>query len=69
MLTITTTNNTGARVGGSGFDHTAGVKQFKLPSPNPSGVTKVSVAGTFHGVSGTYTCTPGAAEVTCAACW
>ena len=55
-----------ARVGGSSFDHTSGVKQFPLPSPNPSGATKVSVLGTFHGVSGTYTCTP-ADGTTCAA--
>ncbi len=65
MLVITATENTGAKVRGASFDHTSGVKQFKFPSPNPSGVTKVSVPGTFHGVSGTYTCTPGSA--TCAA--
>ena len=47
------------------FDHTAGVKQFKLPSPNPSGATKVTFSGSFNGVSGTYTCTPGSNN-TCA---
>ena len=47
------------RVGGPSFDHSAGVKQFKLPSPNTGGATNVSIAGTYHGVSGTYVCTPG----------
>ncbi|MDE0050899.1 MAG: hypothetical protein OXO52_14010 [Rhodospirillales bacterium] len=60
MLTIdaSTTSAHAARVGGSSFDHTAGVKLFQLPSPNPSGATRVSISGSFHGVSGTYTCTP-----------
>ncbi len=53
-------------VGGSSFDHAAGVKQFKLPSPNPNGATMVTVSGSFHGVSGTYSCTPGSGT-TCAA--
>ena len=44
----------------SNFDQSAGVKRFPLPDPNPGQATVVSVAGTFHGVSGTYTCTPGA---------
>ena len=66
MLIVTAAINTGARVGGSGFDHTAGVKQFPLPTSNPLGNTKVAVSGTFHGVSGTYTCTPGTGA-TCAA--
>ena len=48
-------------VGGSNFDQSAGVKRFPLPSPNTGLSTVVSVPGTFHGVSGTYTCTPGAA--------
>ena len=69
MLTIdaSTTAAHAARVGGSSFDHTAGVKRFPLPSPNPSGATKVSVPGSFHGVSGSYTCTPTDNTVTCAA--
>ena len=69
MLTIdaSTTAAHAAKVGGAAFDHTAGVKQFPLPSPNPSGATKVSVTGTFHGVSGTYTCTPTDDTVACAA--
>ena len=50
-----------SRVGGSNFDHTAGFKEFKLPNPNPKDERVVTIAGTYHGVSGTYSCTPGAA--------
>ena len=48
-------------IDGSNFDQTAGVKRFPLPDPNPGQATVVSVPGSFHGVSGTYTCTPGGA--------
>ena len=48
-----------SRVASSRFDQGAGLKRFKLPTPNPSGVTKITVSGSYHGVSGTYTCTPG----------
>ena len=61
-----TTATNAPLVGGSSFDHTAGVKQFKLPVPNPGVATVVLVPGSFHGVSGTYSCTPGAGN-TCAA--
>ena len=61
-----TTATNAPLVGGSSFDHKAGVKQFKLPSPNPNGATMVTVPGSFHGVSGTYSCTPGDGN-TCAA--
>lgn len=47
-------------VDSANFDHTAGVKRFPLPSPNTGQATVVNVPGTFHGVSGTYSCTPGA---------
>ena len=50
------------RVGGSSFDHSAGVKEFALPT----NTVRVMIAGTYHGVSGTYSCTP-AASSTCAA--
>ena len=67
MVTVDGTAATNApRVGGSSFDHTAGVKVFKLPSPNPNAETIVTIPGSFHGVSGTYSCTPGAGN-TCAA--
>ena len=49
------------RVASSSFDQASGIKRFPLPDPNPSGVTKITRSGSFHGVSGTYSCTPGAA--------
>ena len=64
-IDTTGTDTPTSRVGGSNFDHSAGVKTFALPDPNPNMETVVTVAGTFHGVAGTYSCTPGAA--TCAA--
>ena len=48
-----------SRVGGSGFGQVAGDKKHPLPDPNPGQATVVNVSGTFHGVSGTYSCTPG----------
>ena len=48
-----------SRVASARFDQSAGLKRFKLPTPNPSGVTRITVSGSYHGVSGTYTCTPG----------
>ena len=61
----TTTAANVARVASSIFDQSAGLKRFALPDPNPGGATKITVAGSFHGVSGTYSCTPGASS-TCA---
>ena len=68
MLTIdaAATVANAAKVASSSFDQSAGTKQFKLPSPNLSGATKVTFSGSFHGVSGTYTCTP-TDGTTCAA--
>ena len=48
-----------SRVGGSDFVHKAGDVEFKLPSPNPKNEAVIDASGTFHGVSGTYYCTPG----------
>ena len=50
------------RVSGPSFDHTAGTKEF----PRSSNDRRVEVSGSYHGVSGTYYCTP-AATSTCAA--
>ena len=63
MYTVDGTTATNAPlVGGSSFDHTAGVKEFKLPT----NTVAVMIPGSFHGVSGTYSCTP-TADNTCAA--
>ena len=61
VVTIDTsgTDTPASRVASSSFDQSAGLKRFKLPDPNPGGATKINVSGSFHGVSGTYTCTPG----------
>ena len=55
----TTADGVPARVVSSSFDQSAGVKRFPLPSPNPNEATVVTVNGSYHGVSGTYSCTPG----------
>ena len=54
------------RVASSHFDQSAGVKSFKLPDPNSDGATRINIPGDYHGVSGTYTCTPGTGNA-CAA--
>ena len=53
---------TAARIASSSFDHSAGVKEFKLGT----NMVQVMIPGTYHGVSGTYNCRP-AASSTCAA--
>ena len=54
----TSTAGVPARVGLTGVTRTAGTETFKLPDPNPGGATNILVPGSFHGVSGTYSCTP-----------
>ncbi len=49
-------------VGGLSFDQSAGVKSYPLGANNVA----VKIPGTFHGVSGTYSCTPSATTVRCA---
>ena len=53
---------TAPNVASSSFDHTAGTKEFE----RGNNLQRVSIPGTYHGVSGTYYCTP-AADSTCAA--
>ena len=63
MLTIDTTSDTAIqmRVASSMFDQSAGVKTFKLPENDKA----VMISGSYHGVSGTYSCTP-AGDTICA---
>ncbi|MYI24097.1 MAG: hypothetical protein F4109_01485 [Gammaproteobacteria bacterium] len=65
MLAVDTSSTTAYvdLVGGSQFNHEAGVKRFPLSSPNPTGETIRTIPGSFHGVSGTYSCTPGTTAV------
>ena len=48
-----------SRVASPQFDHSAGNKEFELPDPNPGGLTKINIPGSYYGVAGTYTCVPG----------
>ena len=50
------------RVASPSFDQDAGTKAFKLPT----NTVRVMVAGSYHGVSGTYYCTPTDANTNCA---
>ncbi len=50
-----------ARVASPSFDQSAGVKEFELGT----NMVRLMIAGSYHGVSGTYNCTP-AASSTCA---
>ena len=47
-----------ARIAFTDVTRTAGTETFKLPESNPDGLTKILVPGSYHGVSGTYSCTP-----------
>ena len=49
------------RVDSPSFDQSAGIKEFDLPT----NTVAVMIAGSYHGVDGTYSCTP-AADNTCA---
>ena len=55
VLDETTTEGTASRVASPRFDQSAGVKTFELPSNNVA----VMISGSYHGVSGTYSCDPG----------
>jgi hypothetical protein len=45
-----------ARIALPSVTRTAGTETFNLPDPNPNGVTIINVSGSFHGVSGIYSC-------------
>ena len=65
-LTGDTTGFIPALVALTNVTRTAGVETFDFPDPNLEGETVVLVPGSYHGVSGTYSCEPGAAG-TCTA--
>ena len=58
---LSTLTGYAALVDSPSFDQSAGVKEFELPT----NTIRYSVSGTYHGVAGTYYCTP-AADSTCA---
>ena len=51
----------------TGVTRTAGKETFKLPDPNPGGADIINIPGSYHGVSGTYNCTPTDPAVGCSA--
>ena len=55
-------NFVAARVASPSFDQSAGIKEFK----KGDNLERVVISGSYHGVSGSYYCTP-AADSTCAA--
>ena len=55
---VTSVTDYAGLVASLSFDQSAGTKTFNLPDPNPGGATRINVAGSFNGVSGTYGCTP-----------
>ena len=55
VLDEATTEGTASRVASPSFDQSAGVKSFELPTNNVA----VMISGSYHGVSGTYSCVPG----------
>ena len=48
-----------ANVASPQFDHSAGIKTFELPDPNPQSEQFINVPGSYQGVPGTYTCDTG----------
>ncbi len=50
-----------AKIASPEFDHSAGVKPFKLPDPNPTGERIVTIDGSYDGVAGVYSCNTGTA--------
>ncbi len=52
-----------ANVASPSFDHSAGTKEFDLQA----NTVRVPIAGTYHGVSGTYYCTPTGGGTDCSA--
>ena len=70
VVTVDTsgTDTPASRVAINSFTQSAGTKTFPLPDPNPTGNDRITEAGSFHGVSGTYTCVPDTgAGTTCSA--
>ena len=51
----------------TGVTRTAGTETFELPDPNPTNADTIPVPGSFHGVSGTYSCDTNAGVDSCTA--
>ena len=57
-----TAEGAAARIALTGVTRTAGTETFELPDPNPNSEQIITVSGSFHGVSGTYSCDTGTAR-------
>ena len=65
---VGTINQNPGRVSLSGVTRTAGTETFSLPDPNTGNQQDINVSGSYHGVSGTYTCDTGSGrDGTCTA--
>ena len=64
---LPSTSFVAANVAFTGVTRTAGTETFHLPDPNPSGADIILIPGSYHGVSGTYNCTPGTPANGCSA--
>ena len=60
---VTTVTDYAGLVASPSFDQSAGTKSFELPT----NTVAVMISGTFHGVAGTYGCTPTNADTDCSA--
>ena len=58
-LTFSQINDNSGRVVLAGVTRTSGTETFNLPDPNPNNEQMINVSGSFHGVSGAYSCDTG----------
>ncbi len=58
LAVVTTNSGVPARIASPQFDHTAGTKEFELPT----NTRRVMIDGSYLGVSGTYSCEPTAGQ-------
>ena len=65
VLTLAAATNVATRIASPSFDHTVGSKTFHLPEDNPQGETMIVIPGSYYGVAGRYSCTPGTAADGC----
>ena len=64
---LLSTSFVASRVAFTGVTRTAGTETFKLPDPNRGSATVINIPGSYHGVSGTYDCTPATPANGCSA--
>ncbi len=60
-------NFVAANVAFTGVTRTAGTETFHLPENNPGGAQNIIIPGSYHGVSGNYSCNPATDTAGCSA--